>query len=697
MKIDRITLHNFGSYEGKTVFETQSHGDRNIVLIGGKNGAGKTTLFTAMRLCLYGYMSMGYKNINSFYNKAIIKLINNTAKLKKPAKAYVELELSLSNGQTLDHYILTRDWLFDDSLTETFTVYKNGNPLTEEEVHDFEKYILSLIPPELFNLYFFDGEKIADFFLEEGSNTRIKDAFLTLCGYDTFDIMRKNFKRISSTTSNDSSLEEYVAAKERYEQIKNQCIVTEQAVLTCKIDIDNCEADIKSLEKEYEKRGGTTQDEWDKKLAQLKEEEKKREGYNQILKKWANDVVPFIMIKDLLEKVKTQIEIENDGLKYTNFEEILSSDAVKMLFDGKLDLYNKVLSIASKKYASNNEEILALSFEQSASLLVQINALIEFDNDKIVECKKLIKKSIAKSARIRNALEKSNVNSVNEYMKTKAELYEKKSHLLDYLVELEKELSEKKDLEQQFSIELKKAQAKLESEIKTASINDISARAILMLDKLQKTLYQNQIRRVEEFFKIEISTLMRKTHFIDDIMIDEEFNIHIYRNENLNINDLKNTIKVNTEEQVISLFGLDAVKKIKAEGGSMELAVAVNKLIAYGKSDIMLPIEIDKTSLSNGEKQILIMAIYHSLVQLCNHEIPFIIDTPFARIDTEHRHNISKYFFSKLNGQVFILSTNEEINSSHVKIMEDKIVATYMLENTDNTRTTVVSNSYFEV
>ena len=60
MKINNIILHNFGSYEGTTDFETKPFGDRNIVLVGGKNGAGKTTLFTAMRLCLYGYKSMGY-------------------------------------------------------------------------------------------------------------------------------------------------------------------------------------------------------------------------------------------------------------------------------------------------------------------------------------------------------------------------------------------------------------------------------------------------------------------------------------------------------------------------------------------------------------------------------------------------------------------------------------------------------------
>ena len=101
-------------------------------------------------------------------------------------------------------------------------------------------------------------------------------------------------------------------------------------------------------------------------------------------------------------------------------------------------------------------------------------------------------------------------------------------------------------------------------------------------------------------------------------------------------------------------------------------------------------------TLSNGEKQILIMALYYSLIQLCTHEIPFVIDTPFARIDTEHRRNISKNFFRNLNGQVFILSTNEEINTTHIQILNDKIAATYMLENTDNKKTMVVSNQYFE-
>ena len=245
--------------------------------------------------------------------------------------------------------------------------------------------------------------------------------------------------------------------------------------------------------------------------------------------------------------------------------------------------------------------------------------------------------------------------------------------------------------------QLNRVQARLEDELKKASINDISARAIVMLDKLQEVLYRRQINRVESFFRKEIRTLMRKTHFIDDIYIDNNFNTHIYRTDDVDVETLMDALRSNTEEQLSAFWGEKALQELYRLSRSHSYEELLDYFNNVVLESVALPIEIDKASLSNGEKQIFIMALYHSLVSLCNHELPFVIDTPFARIDTEHRQNISKHFFSKLNGQVFILSTNEEINSSHVKLLERKIAATYMLENTDNKKTIVLKNSYFEV
>lgn len=695
MKINNIILHNFGSYEGTTDFETRPCDGRNIVLIGGKNGAGKTTLFTAMRLCLYGYKSMGYKNPNSFYNRAVVKLINNTAKITKPATAFVTMCVELNNGQGMDSFLLTRKWELNESLIETFSVLKNGADLSEDEIADFEKYVVSLIPPELFNLYFFDGEKIADFFMDEGSNTRIKDAFLTLCGYDTFDIMRKNFKRIrAGIPTSAPALDEYIVAKDALASAKSLYHDLTDRLKACVDAIADCEATLDAEEKEYHQKGGITEEEWNQKLYTLKEEEKKRETYNALLKKWANDVIPFIMLRKQILALKAQIENENQALKYTYFCEVLNSPAVQALVKDKLA---EIDSAAFADFGTEKEPILNLSFEQNSLILAQINTILSFEQDKVEKCKKAIKRSLNLTAKIRKEIESSSITSVQEYMKRRAQLFEEKSALLVQRVELEQQLVAQKEALTLAEQQLGKVQTRLEEELKKASINDISARAIVMLDKLQEILYRRQIDKVENCFRKEIRTLMRKTHFIDDIYIDDNFNTHIYRTEKVSIEKIRKALKTNTEEQLLAFWGAKAMQTLYKKANSN----AYNDMCKYFESvdikSLSLQIEIDKASLSNGEKQIFIMALYYSLVSLCNHELPFVIDTPFARIDTEHRHNISKHFFSELKGQVFILSTNEEINSSHVQILKDKIAATYMLENSDNKRTVVVKNSYFEV
>ena len=695
MRIDKIVLNNFGSYEGETVFDTSTENGRNIILVGGKNGAGKTTLFTAMRVCLYGYMSMGYKNYNAFYTRAISKQINNTAKLTKPTKASVSMQIMLSNGRDLDIYELTRSWVLDESLSETFLIAKNGVLLGAEEVADFEKYLLSLIPPELFNLYFFDGEKIADFFMNEGSNTRIKEAFLTLCGYDTFDIMRRNFKRISGgSASSSAALEEYLQAKQSaaIEDSKYQDLLTQME--SCISDLDACEAEIAALEKKYEQSGGITQEDWNEKLVKLKEEEKKREVWNAVLRKWANEMIPCLIVRDQILALKEQIAAENDQKKYQSFCEILSVPEMAELAGDSLD---QMKSLASCLYGGETEPILDLSFEQCVTLLAQISTITDFDQSKIEKYRVAIKNSINRSAKLRQELDNSNVVAVQDYMKLRAELFERKSVFLNYRVSLEQEIAKQKEILLQSRMELSRTQSKLEADLKKASINDISAKAILMLDKLQSILYRQQISKVEDRFRVEIRTLMRKTKFIDDIRIDDDFNIFLYRNEVVQRSTLVDALQSNSEEQLASVIGEDAIAKLKQLSGVETMQGLLNYCDGLREDGVELPIRIDQASLSNGEKQIFIMALYHSLVQLGRHEIPFIIDTPFARIDTEHRHNISKYFFSKLKGQVFILSTNEEINSDHVQILRNHIAATYLLENTDNKKTVVVNDTYFEV
>lgn len=694
MRINRIKLNNFGSYEGENIFETKVNENQNIVLIGGKNGAGKTTLFTAMRLCLYGFLSMGYKSANSYYNRAVIKLINNNSKMSKPCIASVLLEIELNNGRGIDTYLLVREWTLNDTLSEKFSVYKNNCMLDKEETANFENFLLSLIPPELFNLYFFDGEKISDFFMSEGGNSRIKEAFLTLCGYDTFEIMRRNFKRISSSCKGKTqeSLTAYIEAKEHAKEEREKLESINKDLMICTSEIENCDADIITLDNSFSNSGGITQEEWNQKIFLLKEEERKRENWNALLRKWANDVIPYIMVYSILERVKDQIQRENNDNKYRSFIEIINNHDIAELIGDKR---KEIETIVYKKMGAQESGILDLSFEQSADLLSTVSELLSFDRNKIAKAKRLIKQSIDKSTKLRKELEQSNISTVQEYMRKRAELFEKKSILLNQQIELEQCFHKQKEIVTLSSDMLLKTQITLEEEIKNESIGDISARAIIMIDKLQSSLFSRQIKKVEIEFMNSINKMMRKTRFIDDIYIDDNFCIHVFRKKEFTGKELKVILSVNSEEQFVSMFGDQALECLKNIFGKTLFNDIVYRI--NDKETYVLPLEIDKESFSNGEKQIFIMSLYFALVKLGNHEIPFVIDTPFARIDTEHRFNIAKYFFSELRGQIFILSTNEELTNEHIKILSDKIQSQYMLENTDNKKTAVIKDSYFEV
>ena len=107
-----------------------------------------------------------------------------------------------------------------------------------------------------------------------------------------------------------------------------------------------------------------------------------------------------------------------------------------------------------------------------------------------------------------------------------------------------------------------------------------------------------------------------------------------------------------------------------------------------------MPVEV-KQQLSAGEKQIFIMALYQALSQLNKIDVPYIVDTPFARIDKEHREKILEQFFKKLNGQVIILSTDEEIVGPYCDVISDVVSNTFVLNHSADGHTEILAGKYF--
>lgn len=696
MKIKRIQLKNIGPYVGENSFDFDiSDTTKRMILIGGKNGAGKTTLFNAIKICLYGCVAYGFESNNSKYYAEIEKIINANEKLQKVGEAEVIIDLLMDDGKYDHMYTFSRSWKVAGKKTaETFIVRKDGVVLSETEKSDFESFLLQTLPPNLFRFYFFDGEKISDFVFNSNKNSDFKEAFLKLCSLDTMEIIRANFRRISRnkmkgsksvSSEYDRCLEEdnlfaqrVECAEEQYKDISNEILLIDQK--------------LSALEHTYAKGGGISKKEWRSMQEQIAKEDIRRDGDYKWLKDVANNILPFIILRPQLEDLKLQIAEEHRAQRNATVKSTIDTPEIKSIIAGVLRRSNVELAddITAKVIyeianyagdASNIIPILNLSDFDRFELTAKINSLLAYDIGRIKNATDDITASLQCVKRIRKKMERSSIENYDGYLQMKSDLNEQKSTLSQKLLDIDKELQELRARKAVSATNLAKAKENYEAFLKKQSINDISARALLAFNELQKRLYDKNIRLVEDGFSQYFANLINKSDLIDGIHIDENLNVLPYKNKHFKMEDVQKVLAKNGAEYFIAQVGLHAY------------FVLQDKIIA-NEPEFDLPVEV-KQQLSAGEKQIFIMALYQALSQLNKIDVPYIVDTPFARIDKEHRGKILNQFFKKLSGQIMILSTDEEIVGEYREFIDDIVSDTFVLHHTENGNTEILANTYF--
>ena len=199
MQIDHISLHNFKSFEGTCTINGLSDSldsQRRIVLFGGLNGAGKTTLLEAILLCLYGrrnrtlWPSKGTKRED--YQNYIVSVTNNNAKQRSyRTEMWIEIGLKdIELGGISESFTVKRHWTIE---AERRSVYREelsihndtGNDIEFVSKDDWEEFINELIPYEVSQFFFFDGEKIQEFVRDEDKEfARSLEAVLGIVLYE---------------------------------------------------------------------------------------------------------------------------------------------------------------------------------------------------------------------------------------------------------------------------------------------------------------------------------------------------------------------------------------------------------------------------------------------------------------------------------------------------------------------------------
>ena len=343
------------------------------------------------------------------------------------------------------------------------------------------------------------------------------------------------------------------------------------------------------------------------------------------------------------------------------------------------------------------EPLFGLSSDEEGQVRSVISRVNTFDPRVFARYQKRINISLEKSKKIRARLQTSSIENVENYIQILSTLEEelkiavlKKEHaqaLLDI---------KQSDLDQKES-KLRNLKKAFEEQLKVHSVSSVSEKTLLLLEELQDTLYSNLIQQVESDLNIKFEELIRKKNFFSRIYIDKSFSVHILRNEKINTSDLISLLRTGNVSIATNVLGEIAITTLQERYKVTNVVELRKALLDETAAQILLPVEISKDHLSSGEKQIFVMSLYWAMMNQSKNELPFIIDTPFARIDAEHRANITEYFFKRLTGQLLILSTDEELSSNHLEAMKGQISHVYMLEYGQDKCTHIRENQYFEV
>ena len=709
MQITKLTLDNFSSYEGKTIFDFTVKQEQPIILIGGLNGAGKTSIFTAIKIALYGPLAFGYTGNNAFYSRKIRGYINDKAFQIQPFSSGVSIEIMLNQEREIKHYTINRNWnIIDSRIEEEYNVYDGNRILEESEKVLFESFILNVVPIELFEFFLFDGEEVGTIFSSDGYNKYVKNALLTMCGIDDFEILQHFCRNYNGRIESNEEIE----LNDKYESLLELIDKTKQSIDNCNTLLCDNEQKIALLhtlieqrEAEFVRSGGIPPEEVKKLEEEEREFDKKRESIAREIKQLFEEMMPFFIMKEMIPPLRQQIKYEEKASIHEYITNMISKEFIDGVIAGKTSNDNDISSILYdaiiRKFEVSNGVFDKMIFDLSKTEMGQVLHLADlvtsFDSKvyikKIKEKDKIIKRITTTRQKLKNALSEEDAKKYTDEIvnaKHKIEL-------------LELESSQKENEKNEFELrleglnsELVSLKDKIRASTQDRHVIDLSSSISKMMEQLINHSMVDIRKQLSQKIIENLDQIYRKDNLISVIEVSESFKFDLFQTQLFTIGEIKSLIANIGIKEFLKILDDESIKKLCRYLSIDEVTDIEKAVISRSAAEeIELYKRIDLNTLSKGERQIFILALYWAIIQISGKQIPFIIDTPYARIDAAHREEISSKFFPNISSQVVILSTDEEITKDYYDIIKPFISREYLLRNEQSENKTTVTDGYF--
>lgn len=660
MILKKLYLQDFGIFGGSyddnevDLVPRIKYGRRRpIILFGGLNGAGKTTTLTAVRLALYGKQSLGRAVSSQVYHQFLIDSTHRPKdQLLKPVAAGVKLDFNFGRqGEVID-YSIERSWsVRSNSVHELVEIYQDGKLIKGLTEQQKQAFLNELIPIGVADLFFFDGEKIAEL-AEDDNNHALADAINRLLGLDIIDRLRADlgvYLRDQKRDKQSAEIQNEIKQLETgYQQAYSRYQEQLGKIENTRIEFNELKVTKEHLTRNINDLGGA----WAASRSEHEEREqelrKRRHDLQTQIRSLLADAAPLSLAKLQLEALLKQLQDEQQTKKQL----VLNAELCKQLIKVKQSLIQSLGEQHQQEIEVSINSNLPKKMDSSTEIIhdlsdTEFNRIHHLLTQTVPQQQARVKELAVELEEVENELANVSINisrapderRIATYV---SELGEVENKLGQCQAQIEHQVDDAKRCLREAMDHLRKLRDREKEFSNNYNLN-------------QAVSLANNTRSLLEGFAVETRASRIK-------LLEQEF--------------IKSFAKLARKDDLL------ITAKIDPDTYTVTLADHTGHAI-------------DKKKLSAGEKQIYAIAMLEALGRTSGRNLPIIIDTPLGRLDSRHRENLVKNYFPTASHQVVILSTDTEVDEEFYKELSPEISHAYEVEYDPEEGRSIYHQGYF--
>lgn len=647
--ITSLAVANFGPYREEQVLDLRVKDKRPVILVKALNGSGKTTLLTSLQIGLYGQRAIP-SGRKSEYESLVRDLMRSDA----AGAHYVEVGLSFDSAAAHQEYLVRREWTRKaDGVAEVVTVFTDGAKDFDLSA-TWDEFIEGILPAELIQLFFFDGEKIEALANPEKLPDLLRRATEVFLGIGGIDALGNDLKAVERRTAIKNRGE-----SPEFDEARLQLEALESHVYSLAGNIEMMRQEKASLVNAVDQ-------------SRLALDKFKRKAQ----RKGADAYASAAEIRSKVADAAATVKIERKGLV-----DLMSDPLLPTLWLG--DLWRQYQDAWSEEVQTKQARHLATEFKKRDSRLLKHLA---------------VRAPASILQEFRNALADDLKGYVGAQTRKLVGLQEANPADLETVAR-----ERQQDLKYQLR-QLAAAQSVADKAEK--SIGEIPAEEQMLgilneLQELSRTVAESELKLAEVDRRLTEAESQHENQRVRLLGAQERFGKD-FRDKALETRGLEASIRA---RQALSIFR-ERLLASKADWLSNMISEAFQELLR--KRHLVERVVVDPKTyrvsikdskgkelpmerLSAGERQLLAIAVLSALIKERKGRFPVVVDTPLARLDQEHRSLLIRRFFATVSHQVVVLSTDQEVEGASYDAMKPHTMAEYVLQYDDGERRTKVT------